>query len=851
MGRRRAAPARCTAVTGALVAVAIAVASAPATGAAPPPGGGATTSPSGVPVVAALAAGEHQSCGLLGDGRVSCWGENDRAQLGLGDEEHRGDDPGEMGAHLLTVDLGTGRTATAVTIGNEHMCALLDDGSVKCWGRNDFGTLGLGDREWRGDEPGEMGDALPTVDLGTGRTATAVAAGRYHTCALLDDGTVKCWGDNGEGELGLGDTTDRGDQPGEMGDALPAVDLGTGRTATAITAGRSHVCVQLDDGSLKCWGYNRSGQLGLGDDEFRGDEPGEMGDALPTVDLGTGRTVSSFVAGGLHTCALLDGGAVKCWGYNTFGQLGLGGGGYRGDQPNEMGDSLPEVDLGTGREAVAFAPGAVHTCALLDDASVRCWGANDEGQLGLGDTSDRGDNPGEMGDALPAVDLGTGRAATALSARGSTCALLDDGTARCWGGNLDGRLGLGDEEARGDQPGEMGDALPPVAVSGDGVTGRVTGAPGGVLPGALVAILDPADFSLDGGAVANDDGRYTTPVPAGAHLAYALGPTDDHQPGFLGAPDLLAVGGGLTVIGDGELEARTGAVTGTVTDATSGAPVAGAYALALDPGTGAIERGAPADASGSFTLAGLQPGSHLVAYLDRSGAHDARFSGGVPDPGSATAVTVAAGGATVADAALPARPALPGGTALTGRVRGASAPHSLVVALRADDLSFARAALTNPTGGYGLAVPAGRYLLGVVDTTGAHRFEWFDDRAADGLAQATPVVSPATVDLEPDAAVGSVAGTVADRDGAPVAGAWVVVVRPSGVAGTAVTAADGTYGIDGLPPDNYRAAFVHPASGARVYWPAAPTYEDGAVFVVGAGSVSGLNAELDVTGGAP
>ena len=106
-----------------------------------------------------------------------------------------------------------------------------------------------------------------------------------HTCARTFDGAVKCWGSNGSGELGVGDTMERGREPGQMGDALPAVDLG-GLRATSISAGRYCTCALLDDRSLKCWGQNLAGNLGLGDIKRRGDDPGEMGDALPFVDLG-------------------------------------------------------------------------------------------------------------------------------------------------------------------------------------------------------------------------------------------------------------------------------------------------------------------------------------------------------------------------------------------------------------------------------------------------------------------------------------------------------------------------------------------------------------------------------------
>jgi hypothetical protein len=130
-----------------------------------------------------------------------------------------------------------------------------------------------------------MGDALPAIALGTGRTATAVTAGNSHTCALLDNGTVKCWGSGFSGETGQGSPANIGDNPGEMGDALPAIALGTGRTATAVTAGNAHTCAVLDDGTVKCWGAGGNGRIGLGSTSDRGKAHGEMGDALPAVAL--------------------------------------------------------------------------------------------------------------------------------------------------------------------------------------------------------------------------------------------------------------------------------------------------------------------------------------------------------------------------------------------------------------------------------------------------------------------------------------------------------------------------------------------------------------------------------------
>ena len=281
---------------------------------------------------------------ILDDGSVKCWGHNGRGQLGYGDTQSRGDGADEMGDNLPTVDLGLGRSAKFIASGGEHTCAILEDGGVKCWGRNDEGQLGYGDIQHRGDGAGEMGDNLEAVYFTP--TVKTIAAGRTHTCALLYDGSVKCWGGNTKGQLGLGDTQNRGAGAGEMGDNLPTVDLGPGRSAKSIATRHEHVCAILDDDSVKCWGGNDYGQLGYGDTQNRGDGAGEMGDNLPSVDLGPGRSAKFISASKLHTCVQLDDGSVKCWGGNNYGQLGLGNTQNRGDAPHQMGDDLTAVDLG-------------------------------------------------------------------------------------------------------------------------------------------------------------------------------------------------------------------------------------------------------------------------------------------------------------------------------------------------------------------------------------------------------------------------------------------------------------------------------------------------------------------------
>ncbi|MGB0730354.1 MAG: RCC1 domain-containing protein, partial [Ilumatobacteraceae bacterium] len=427
-------------------------------------------------------AGELHACALLSDGTLKCWGRNESGELGLGDNDYRGDGEGEMGDNLPAVNLGSIDEVVSFSGGRVFSCAIVDTGfflgyqRVKCWGYGDNGELGQGDRVSRGDDANEMGDDLDLVALGSytiggftyQHSPGAIATGRHHACVIFDDnnapGSVKCWGGNSDGRLGLGDTVARGDGPGEMGDNLPEVDLGSGRTAVAIEAGSRHTCTVLDNGSVKCWGHNYRGQLGLGDTDERGDDAGEMGDDLPVVDLGSGQTAVAVSAGTTHTCAILDGGSVKCWGANSSGQLGLGDTDDRGDDPNEMGDNLPVVDLGSGRTAVAVSAGGNHTCALLDDGSVKCWGSNDFGQLGNDLAAYLGDGAGEMGDVLPTVMLGDGIDAEQISsAFSSTCALLVGGSVKCWGANSSGQLGQGDTLRRG-RVGDMGDDLPAVRV---------------------------------------------------------------------------------------------------------------------------------------------------------------------------------------------------------------------------------------------------------------------------------------------------------------------------------------------------------------------------------------------------
>lgn len=417
---------------------------------APESEGGADDGQAGPPArrVVAFALGGRHSCALTDEAKVKCWGANEAGQLGLGDTRPRGAAKSDMGAALPYVDLGA--KVLSLAAGDAFTCAIVEGGAAKCWGANGKGQLGLGDTRARGGAAGEV-KALAAVPLGA--KASRIVAGREFACALLEGGKVKCWGDAAKGQLGNGDANvNIGDQPGEVEAA--SVDLAG--DAASIAAGADHVCALLVGGALKCWGRNSDGQLGLGNNGSYGNDPDEMGANLPVVPLPS--QAFAVEAGDVHTCALLSG-RVACWGNNASGQLGLGSTDPKGLAAGEVA-ALTGVDLGGRKPQIVAARGG-RSCATALDGSLRCWGENGKGQLGVGATDNRGDGAGEMGAALRPVELGEPVVALGLGTAHS-CAALAGGAVKCWGENGDGQLGLGDAKARGVAAGEMGAALAPV-----------------------------------------------------------------------------------------------------------------------------------------------------------------------------------------------------------------------------------------------------------------------------------------------------------------------------------------------------------------------------------------------------
>ena len=309
----------------------------------------------------------------------------------------------------------------AVTAGEEHTCALLTDGTAKCWGWNYFGQLGNGTKT----------DSFTPVVVSGLSDATAIAATADHTCALTKGGAAKCWGQNSGGRLGNGTTTDS---------SVP-VEVSGLIGGTAIAAGGAHTCALFSDGTAKCWGYNSFGELGSGT---------TVNSSTPVTVLGLSGA-SAIAAGGYHTCALLMGGAVKCWGRNEYGELGNGTGGTFNSYSR-----IPVDVLGLS-DATSIAAGGSFTCALLTGGTARCWGANGYGALGDGTTANS---------LVPVDVLGLGGATAIAAGQWHICALPAGGTVGCWGYGGDGELGNT----------TMVNATSPVSVSGvNGVTALTAG----------------------------------------------------------------------------------------------------------------------------------------------------------------------------------------------------------------------------------------------------------------------------------------------------------------------------------------------------------------------------------------
>jgi alpha-tubulin suppressor-like RCC1 family protein len=365
-------------------------------------GGGSEGGGGGGTLSSTIAAGGFHTCVLLTSGGIDCWGYNYFGQLGddtISDPETCY--PVEP-CSRTPVEASGITDATAITAGGDHTCALLANGSIDCWGDNSYGQLGDGTKEYRS----------PTPVVVSGVTdATAITAGWDNTCALLTGGTVKCWGDDSNGQLGNGTK--------ENGSATPVTVSGI-TNATAIAASGLHTCALLAGGSIDCWGANGLGELGNGTTE-----ESLIPVAVSGITHATAITASGD-GGEPHTCALIAGGSIDCWGENYFGQLGDGSKEYISTTP---------VAVSGITNATAITAGGLNTCALLAGGSIDCWGAH--GLLGDGTNEES---------RIPVAVSGITNATAITAGFNHTCTLLASDSIECWGENGFGQLGDGKTE---------------------------------------------------------------------------------------------------------------------------------------------------------------------------------------------------------------------------------------------------------------------------------------------------------------------------------------------------------------------------------------------------------------------
>lgn len=349
------------------------------------PFGGPLTEP--ITGMAGVVGGTGHTCAVASSGAMYCWGDNVYAQVGDGTSEER---------WTAVRVIGLGGNAQSAGAGGSHTCASTSSGAARCWAYNYHGQVG---------DSTDTDRDLPTPVIGLGSGVQAIATGMIHSCALVNGG-VKCWGSNGFGQLGDGSDTQR---------LAPVQVSGLASGVQAIATGGEHSCALTSGGGVKCWGNNDFGQLG---------NNSTIKQHTPVDVSGLASGVIAISAGRFHTCAITSGGAAKCWGANDNGQLG---------DNSQTERHVPVNVSGLGSGTVSIAAGYAHSCARTGSGGVKCWGGNSWGQLGNGSNSDSPVPVNVNGLTSGALAIGVGW--------DHSCAVIGAGRVLCWGSNAYGQLG--------------------------------------------------------------------------------------------------------------------------------------------------------------------------------------------------------------------------------------------------------------------------------------------------------------------------------------------------------------------------------------------------------------------------
>lgn len=389
-------------------------------------------------IVRAVDVGLTHTCASLSDGAVKCWGANGAGQLGNGESGYiwRGVPRFPNETHALSIATSpyavpitsvvpvkvVGLTGiTTVSLGDHHSCALMSDRTVRCWGSGGSGELGDGSTQ---------DHSIPVRAAGLTKVKS-ISCGGNTTCALRSDGKVSCWGNNSDGQIGDGSTEHR---------AVPT-EIENLSGIVSIAVGCRHSCALVSDGTVRCWGLNNRGELGIGHND--GPEScSNIWDCSTRPQTVKGlRNVKQLSVGCRFACAALTDGTARCWGDSFFGGLGNG---------TVHGYEVEPVAVQSLKNVLSVAAGGSHACAVTKGGGVKCWGSTFRGTLGNGEhwqdiASDCGRDPCVT---APVQVKGISDGVAITAAHYHSCILRASGRISCWGGNQYGQLGDGTTEDR-------------------------------------------------------------------------------------------------------------------------------------------------------------------------------------------------------------------------------------------------------------------------------------------------------------------------------------------------------------------------------------------------------------------